>query len=342
MALARTSIGLCILLVLIEGCARGQGTLFARIDPPPVWPPPPDRPRIKFVGSLSGSHDLHAARSGVEGLRAALRGPRPPINFVGPNAVATLPSGLVAVADGAGACVHVIDLDERTHMRISGWEDGRFALPIGVTWARERLFVTDAQRHEVIELDPARGVVGRFGAGELLRPVGIAYVPRRDNLYVVDGGAHCIKVFDLSGAMVNVIGRQGTDKGAFNFPSHIACVGDRIAVADTGNARVQSLDLDGACLNVVGRRGNAAGDLALPKGVAFDSEGHLYVVDARFENVQVFDPAGRLLMVFGEEGDALGRFSLPAGISIDGRDWIWVADSGNHRVQVFAYLGMES
>ena len=101
---------------------------------------------------------------------------------------------------------------------------------------------------------------------------------------------------------------------------------------------MQLLDLDGRCVRTIGQKGNGAGDFALPKGEAFDREGHIYVVDAHFENIQVFDVQGRLLMAFGREGRGAGRFSLPAGLTIDARDRIWVADSGNRRLQVFAYL----
>ena len=77
-------------------------------------------------------------------------------------------------------------------------------------------------------------------------------------------------------------------------------------MADSGNFRVQVLDLDGEVQAVFGEKGDAAGDLSLPKGVATDSQGNIYVVDAHFENVQVFDSTGRLLMAFGREGRADG------------------------------------
>jgi sugar lactone lactonase YvrE len=73
--------------------------------------------------------------------------------------------------------------------------------------------------------------------------------------------------------------------------------------------------------------------------VAADSDGHLYVVDAVFDNVQVFDEAGRLLMNWGETGPAPGQFWLPNAIAINHANEIYVADSHNRRIQVFRYLG---
>ena len=74
-----------------------------------------------------------------------------------------------------------------------------------------------------------------------------------------------------------------------------------------------------------------------PKGIAADTYGNLYLVDALFETVQVFDPEGRLLYYFGSTGTRPGQFQLPSGISIDDRNIIYIADSLNHRVQVFRY-----
>ncbi len=324
------------------GCAHPRGPLFETGGPLKVWPAPPAAPRIKLIGTIADSGDLRAGRSGTEALLAALRGPRPPIRFSGPQTVAVHGTNLVAIADASGATVHILDLGNRGHTVVSGFDDARFEVPVGVTWAGSRLFVTDAKRGEIIELDAEGRFHRRFGGNVLSRPVGIAYVAQRDRLYVVDGDAGCLKVFDLAGILVETIGKPGSEPGAFHFPTHICANEDRLVVADTGNFRVQLLDLDGRCLRTIGQKGDGAGDFALPKGVAIDSEGHIYVVDAHFENVQVFDQSGRLLMAFGMEGSDPGQFSLPAGVTIDANNRIWVSDSGNRRVQVFAYMGATS
>ncbi len=70
-----------------------------------------------------------------------------------------------------------------------------------------------------------------------------------------------------------------------------------------------------------------------------DTQGHLYVVDALFDNFQIFDPAGRFLLNVGSSGAGPGEFWLPAGIAINQKNQIFVADSYNRRVQVFQYVG---
>ena len=98
-------------------------------------------------------------------------------------------------------------------------------------------------------------------------------------------------------------------------------------------------NVDGSFMGLFGRHGDTSGDFAMPKGVAVDSEGHIYVVDALFDAVQIFDRRGAYLLAFGERGINPGRFWLPGGIFIDGHDRIYVADTYNQRIQVFEYLG---
>jgi sugar lactone lactonase YvrE len=101
---------------------------------------------------------------------------------------------------------------------------------------------------------------------------------------------------------------------------------------------VQWLDQQGQVAATMGIKGDAAGNLALPKGVAMDDDGNIWVVDAQFENIQAFSTDGRLLMAFGGEGRGPGEFWLPAGACIDELQRLWVADTHNHRVQVFQLL----
>lgn len=339
---ARGRAGACLvapgLLLFALGCASPAGVVFPPLESPRVWPAPPELARIRYVGTITSSADLKAEKSGLEVIGDVLRGPLPNLTFTAPQSIAVGPGALVAVADGAGAAVHILDLDRRTHTLVAGWNDQRFMVPFDVTWVGSRLFVTDAQRREVIELSVDGRFRNRFGEGEFERPVGITYVARRNALYIVDGGAHAVRVYAPDGYAITAFGGRGVEPGRFNFPSYIAVDRDALLVSDTGNFRVQLLDLDGAPRRTIGRKGNGAGDFALPKGVAFDRDGHLYVVDAQFENVQIFDAHGRLLLAFGEEGREPGRFNRPAGIAIGPDDRIWVADSGNHRLQVFEYL----
>jgi len=84
--------------------------------------------------------------------------------------------------------------------------------------------------------------------------------------------------------------------------------------------------------------GDRPGTFANPKGIAVDSDGHIYVTDAAFSNFQIFDQEGRILLFVGELGAWPGYLHLPGGIAIDENDRIYVADQLNARVEVFQYL----
>ena len=87
-----------------------------------------------------------------------------------------------------------------------------------------------------------------------------------------------------------------------------------------------------------GEIGDRAGNFVRPKGIAVDSEDHIYIVDSAFNNFQIFDKEGRLLLFVGDGGTYYGQFSVPAGMAIDKEDRIYVVDQLNRRVQVFQYL----
>ncbi len=100
---------------------------------------------------------------------------------------------------------------------------------------------------------------------------------------------------------------------------------------------MQHLDERLQPIGAFGKHGDGSGQFALPKGLAIDSDGHLYVSDARFDVVQVFDSSGRLLLVVGRHGSGPGEFWNPAGLACDASDNLVVADTGNRRVQLLRY-----
>ncbi len=105
------------------------------------------------------------------------------------------------------------------------------------------------------------------------------------------------------------------------------------------NGRVQVFDDQGTFKKQIGSIGGGFGQFSRPKGLAVDSAGRIYVVDAMFDNLQIFNPEGQLLLPIGGGGTGPGQFWLPNGIVINSRNEIFVADSYNRRLQVFKYVG---
>jgi len=97
-------------------------------------------------------------------------------------------------------------------------------------------------------------------------------------------------------------------------------------------------DRRGRFLRAFGSHGTRPGNFVRPKGIAVDSEGHVYVVDAEFNNFQVFTPEGQPLLAVGSLGFGPGQFTLIAGIFIDSQDRIYTTEQEGGRVQIFQYL----
>jgi len=144
----------------------------------------------------------------------------------------------------------------------------------------------------------------------------------------------------MPGSVLRTIGKPGAGEGEFNFPTELRLEGRKLIVVDAMNFRVQVLDRSGTFQYAIGKLGDSRGDMFRPKGIALDSEGHLYIAEGGRGQVQVFDSEGRLLYYFGS-GSGFGDFQIPAGLFIDSTDRIYVVDSYNRRVQVFHYYGLK-
>lgn len=304
-----------------------------------VWPAPPEPPRVRYIGEISGAMAGSNDRS-----RAAeiLFGPTPQRQLVTPSAVAVDGAGeRVAIADPNGLCVHVLQLATNKSVAIDSAGRAPLEGPMGTAWGENQLFVSDPQRKVVdvfdirdMDVQHVRSISGIFE-----RPVGLAFDAKKGLLHVCDSARHTVFVVDPAGTLVRSIGGPGSGPGQLRFPTNVTCADDgSSAVADSMNFRVQRFSSEGQFVGGFGRKGDAAGDLALPKGVAFDSQGNVWVVDAQFENVQAFNPNGELLLALGGEGHGPGEFWLPAGAAIDRQQRLWVADTYNRRVQIFQLM----
>jgi hypothetical protein len=247
------------------------------------------------------------------------------------------------VADPGGRCLHLFDLHSRFYRKIGQLGGKPLLSPVGLCPGPDAsVYVCDSEDLSIHRLsDVDGGLLGSLRLPEdILRPVAMSYHEASGELFVVDVKAHDIKVLDAKGGLRRILGRRGNALGEFNFPCDIADDGELLWIVDAGNARLQTMRRTGEPVGSFGQSGDAPGDLALPKAVAHDSDGQVYLVDSRFENVQIFDRTGQLLLYFGEEGIGPGQFWLPSDVFIDRNDRIWICDTYNGRVQVFQYVSL--
>lgn len=268
-------------------------------------------------------------------------------SMVRPYSIATDSKGRVIVTDPGLRGIHVFDFAKEKYKFLSRLENERDPLISPQCVAvddQDNIYVTDSEAGKIFVFESSgkfQRIIGslKYGEGYFKRPTGIAIDSAARRIYVTDTLRHQIFVMDMQGNVLKRIGKPGTGNGEFNFPTELRLSGDNLAVVDALNFRVQVLSKDGEFQYAVGRIGDQVGAMFRPKGVSFDSEGHLYVVDGMWSAVQVFNREGQLLYYFGQLGNSPGAFQLPTGLQIDAQNRIYVVDSFNRRVQVFHYFG---
>jgi DNA-binding beta-propeller fold protein YncE len=105
----------------------------------------------------------------------------------------------------------------------------------------------------------------------------------------------------------------------------------------------------GELMKCWGRAGGDKGEFSTPAGVAADSGGLVYVLEASSwpgvpfkdtwtaggNRIQKFDPDGNFICQWGGYGFAGAQFNVPVGMAAGKDDIIYVADTYNSRIQKF-------
>lgn len=221
--------------------------------------------------------------------------------FTLPNKVVVDEQEHVWVVDSANRTIKHFGPNE---LLIDGFEVAGSKWPIGlaVDRARGRLYVADAQQHNIAVLDLTGKPLAVFGKrgrgdGELNFPCDVA-LDQEGNLFVVDVMNARIMVFSPDGGFVRSFGERGTAAGAFSIPKFIA-------ISPAGHVYVT--------------------DTAQHKIVVFDRQGSFLI-----------NFGGRYVSETGEI--VPGGFNMPEGVAIDRNNGIWIADSLNGIVQKYQYL----
>ncbi len=155
---------------------------------------------------------------------------------------------------------------------------------------------------------------GPATSARLLSPTGITLDARGD-LFIAENGAHRVRMVTPAGTITTV---AGTGTAGF--------------AGDGGPA--------------------AAAQLDLPKDVAVDDAGHLYISDFGNHRVRMMGPDGTINTVAGggSPADGLGdgglardaRLNTPARLALDGAGNLFIADTNDRRIRRVGPVGIIS
>ncbi len=298
--------------VLLGACAttkKAEAPLLV------LFPAPPERPRVQYLGSISSPDDLPKVRSAFADF---VLGPAPKMYPLAKPISAVLQGSRLYVCDTVFNSIIVYDLSTGDAHPLAGDRAvGNIQQPNNLAFDQDgRLYVADKVREAVLVYNADESFVAAWGRPGEAKPVAVAIW--EDELFVCDPDEHEVEVWSrLDGSFIRKFGGLGKEPGKFFIPTYLALDPEgNLFVTDTGNFRVQKVTRNGEPLAVIGGPGREFGKFAWPKGMDVDQHGRLYVADSRFANVQIFDKEGKLLLFFGAPGPEGGNLDLPAAVHV--------------------------
>lgn len=328
---------MCLLIILsLAGCAAPKNKMRY------VWPPPPDEPKIEYLGVYNNVSDI-ASDSLVS-------------KFLGSDVQLVLKNPQMAAGDGHGRVfvtdlkigVVVFDFNVNSVTLLGGeGAGGLFDKPTGIAFDGEGfIYIADSPKRKIMVFTNDGKPYENLDLSEQLKSIGfIAIDKQRKKIIVPDPKDHKVHIVDFKGTIITSISKYESLEGGFNRPNAAAVAPNgEIFVADTFNARVVRFSPDGKYISSFGERGDNPGQFNLIQGIAADSSGHIYITDAPTNRFSIMNAKGELLLVIGSPGDSksrIGVFQIPFGISIDQNDTIYIVEKFFSRFQKYQYLSAD-
>lgn len=281
--LTKFSLLLLLSSALLYGCAQTQQYLYP-IQSNLMWPAKPAQARIQYKGSFHTPEEMGINKGFFTRLADLFTGAEDQ-HMVRPMAVVIVGKHEIYVADPGVKGVHYFNRQENEYKLIQLADDRPLPSPVGLALGPARsVFIADSALGGIYVIKPDSDVAIPLKIkSKLKQPTGVAWDDKQQRLYVTDTATHTINIFDRHGKRYKQIGKRGTGKAQFNFPT-LLWLGKkgRLFVTDSLNFRIQMFNRQGRFLGFFGKAGTTSGTLSRPKGVATDKFGHIYTVDHYF------------------------------------------------------------
>jgi hypothetical protein len=251
----------------------------------------------------------------------------------------------------------------------SGYQDGngsnaRFTWPVGIKFNSEgNLIISDVygirtmnKSADVTAIAGSLTLGFKDGVGaeaSFTSAEGIA-INQNDDIFIVDNENSSIRKVTKEGVVTTLAGdgTRGLKNGAglsaqFNEPYGIAIdKSGNLYVADTFNNLIRKVTPDGTVTTFAGgEEGYQDGSLTTarfyyPRGIAFDAEGNLLVVERGNNRVRKISTLGEVTTLAGNgspgitDGKAMSaKFNQPTDIAINSKGEIYISELGNRMIR---------
>lgn len=261
--------------------------------------------------------------------------------LLSPARLSVGPSGILLVTDYRAQAVFMVSRTNVAKVIRSFSIDGR---PLGIAWARGRIYVGNETTGAVEVYNPAGKLMYTLGGapGSVKQPSDIAVDASRGLVFVVDGHEKRIRVFGLKGPELTAI--SGIGAGSLVNPIGIALdqTREEILVSDYGHPADSSDERAPSLVHIFDYDGNKIAEISgsrrfsRPQGLAVE-EGHIYLADGMLGQVLVLDrSSGATVATLGEFGTGPGQLQLPLDVVIDpsSKD-VYVTNNRAARIELF-------
>lgn len=255
--------------------------------------------------------------------------------FNGPTDVTVDANGNVYVADKWNSRIQKFTATGTFIARwgSSGTADGQFSEVRGIAVdGSGYVYATDFWGGRLQKFTSQGDFVKTWGQGSLGLPTSIG-IDSQGFIYVGEGWGHRIQKFTSQGNLVRRWGEYAAAPGQFAEPSGVCITveGD-VLVADAWHGRIQKFDDQGRFVSQFT-------DFNLPRGVACDQLGFIYVADTENDRIVKMSSDGTRVLTWGTSGTGNGQFSHPRSLAAGPDGSVFVVDTGNHRIQHFSPTG---